>query len=65
MSSERSCTYCREAFGKFVQIVLGRLPVMRGKHAVGFISMRDLMTFELDQKTDELNHLHHYMHGSA
>ena len=41
------------------------LPVMRGKHAVGFISMRDLMTFELDQKTDELNHLHHYMHGSA
>jgi len=41
------------------------LPVMRGDLPVGFISMRDLMTFELDRKTEELNHLHAYVHGST
>ena len=41
------------------------LPVIRGKQAVGFISMRDLMNYELDRKTEELNHLHAYVHGST
>jgi CBS domain-containing protein len=41
------------------------LPVVREGRAVGFISMRDLMNFELDRKTEELNHLHAYVHGST
>ena len=41
------------------------LPVVRGAHVVGFISMRDLMHFELAQKTEELHHMRQYIHGSA
>jgi signal-transduction protein with cAMP-binding, CBS, and nucleotidyltransferase domain len=41
------------------------LPVMSGRQVVGFVSMRDLMNFELDRKTEELNHLHNYVHGST
>ena len=41
------------------------LPVMRGSRAVGFLSMRDLMNFELAQKTEELHHMRAYIHGSA
>jgi signal-transduction protein with cAMP-binding, CBS, and nucleotidyltransferase domain len=41
------------------------LPVMRGEEVVGLLSMRDLMRFELDRKTEELHHLKAYVHGSA
>lgn len=41
------------------------LPVMRGKHVTGFISMRDLMDVELARKTEELKHMREYIHGSA
>src|ERR1700730_13397481 len=41
------------------------LPVMSGRQVCGFLSMRDLMLVELDRKTEELQHLHMYMHGSA
>jgi signal-transduction protein with cAMP-binding, CBS, and nucleotidyltransferase domain len=41
------------------------LPVMRGDEVCGFLSMRDLMRFELDSKTEELYHLKAYVHGSA
>jgi len=41
------------------------LPVMRGNHAVGFLSMRDLMKYELERKTEELHHMRAYIHGSA
>jgi signal-transduction protein with cAMP-binding, CBS, and nucleotidyltransferase domain len=41
------------------------LPVLRQRQVCGFLSMRDLMLVELDRKTDELHHLHAYMHGSA
>jgi len=41
------------------------LPVMRGDQVTGLLSMRDLMRFELDQKTEELHHLKAYVHGSA
>jgi len=41
------------------------LPVLRQQQVCGFLSMRDLMLVELDRKTDELHHLHAYMHGSA
>lgn len=41
------------------------LPVLRGPQVVGFLSMRDLMNFELERKTEELQHMRAYIHGSA
>jgi CBS domain-containing protein len=41
------------------------LPVMRGSRAVAFLSMRDLMNYELARKTEELHHMRAYIHGSA
>jgi CBS domain-containing protein len=39
------------------------LPVMRGSQVVAFLSMRDLMNFELACKTEELHHMRAYIHG--
>jgi len=33
------------------------LPVMRGSRLVSFLSMRDLMNYELARKTEELSHM--------
>jgi len=33
------------------------LPVLRGSRVVAFLSMRDLMNFELARKTEELHHM--------
>lgn len=41
------------------------LPVMRGDQLVGFLSMRDVMHFELASKDEELHHMRAYIHGSA
>lgn len=41
------------------------LPVTRGSRVVGFLSMRDLMNFELARKTEELHHMRAYIHGIA
>ncbi len=41
------------------------LPVTRGSRVVGFLSMRDLMNYELARKTEELHHMRAYIHGSA
>ncbi len=41
------------------------LPVMRGSQVAGMISMRDLMSFEIEEKTEELQHMRHYIHGAA
>ncbi len=41
------------------------LPVVRGARVVNFLSMRDLMDFELARKTEELHHMRAYIHGSA
>ncbi len=41
------------------------LPVMRGSKVVAFLSMRDVMNHELEQKTEELHHMRSYIHGSA
>jgi CBS domain-containing protein len=41
------------------------LPVMRSNFAVGFLSMRDLMNYELARKTEELHHMRAYVAGSA
>jgi CBS domain-containing protein len=42
------------------------LPVTRGGQLVAFLSMRDLMNFELDSKTEELHHMRAYIasHGA-
>jgi len=40
------------------------LPVTRGSRVVGFLSMRDLMNYELALKTEELHHMRAYIHGS-
>ena len=37
------------------------LPVMRGSRVINFLSMRDLMKFELARKTEELDHLRTYI----
>jgi CBS domain-containing protein len=41
------------------------LPVMRQGDVIGLLSMRDLMNFALEQKTEELHHMRAYIHGSA
>ena len=41
------------------------LPVTRGSRVVAFLSMRDLMNYELARKTEELHHMRAYIHGSA
>ena len=41
------------------------LPVTRGGAVCGFLSMRDLMDFELERKIEELHHMRAYIHGSA
>jgi CBS domain-containing protein len=37
------------------------LPVMRANRVVGFLSMRDLMNYELARKTEELHHIRAYV----
>ena len=39
------------------------LPVVRGRQALGMVSMRDLMDIELDSRTQELEHMRSYIHG--
>jgi CBS domain-containing protein len=41
------------------------LPVTRNSRVVGFLSMRDLMNFELARKTEELHHMRDYIHGNV
>src|SRR5262249_20309802 len=39
------------------------LPVMRAGEVVGFLSMRDLMAYQLARQTEELHHMKAYIHG--
>jgi CBS domain-containing protein len=41
------------------------LPVLRGSRVVAFLSMRDVMNYELERKTEELHQMRAYIHGSA
>ncbi len=41
------------------------LPVLRGSSVVNFLSMRDLMKFELTRKTEELHHMRAYIQSGA
>jgi len=40
------------------------LPVTRSSRVVAFLSMRDLMNYELELKTEELHHMRAYINGS-
>jgi CBS domain-containing protein len=41
------------------------LPVLRAGQVVGFLSMRDLMDYQLARQTEELRHMHAYIHGAG
>ncbi|HYM07345.1 MAG TPA: CBS domain-containing protein [Terriglobales bacterium] len=41
------------------------LPVTRNGSVTGFLSMRDLMNFTLEQKNEELHHMRAYIHSSG
>ena len=41
------------------------LPVMRGSRVAAFLSMRDVMNYELERKTEELSHMRAYISGNA
>lgn len=40
------------------------LPVLRGDEVLGMISMRDLMMYELDRKTKEIEHMKNYIQSA-
>jgi CBS domain-containing protein len=41
------------------------LPVTKASDVVGFLSMRDVMDFQLARQTEELHHMKAYIHGAA
>jgi CBS domain-containing protein len=40
------------------------LPVLRGSRVTGFLSMRDLMHYEIARKTEEIAHMRAYIYGA-
>ncbi|HUI54411.1 MAG TPA: CBS domain-containing protein [Bryobacteraceae bacterium] len=54
-----------EAMEAMQQHSCRHLPVTRGGQVTAFLSMRDLMNFELARKTEELHHMKAYLHGSS
>lgn len=54
-----------EAMAKMQAHNCRHLPVMRGSRVVNFLSMRDVMNYELARQTEELHHMRAYIHGSA
>ena len=54
-----------EAMGAMTEHGCRHLPVLRDGRVVSFLSMRDLMHFELASKTEELHHMRAYIsHGA-
>jgi CBS domain-containing protein len=53
-----------EAMEAMQQHNFRHLPVTREGRVIGFLSMRDLMNYELAQKTEELHHMRAYIHGT-
>jgi CBS domain-containing protein len=41
------------------------LPVLADGYLAGFLSMRDLMHFDLERKTEEMHHMRAYIHGAV
>ena len=65
LATIEECSTLDEALECMTQHSCRHLPVMSGGKVTGFLSMRDVMWFDLAQKTEELEHLHAYVHGSA
>ncbi len=57
-------TTCEEAMELMRRCGCRHLPVMRAHEVVGFISMRDLMIDELEQKTEEIRHMRNYIQSA-
>jgi len=53
-----------EAMEMMTQHSCRHLPVTRDSRVVAFLSMRDLMHYELARKTEELHHMRTYIAGS-
>jgi CBS domain-containing protein len=60
---EESAT-AEEAMEQMHAHAIRHLAVMRGDKAVAFLSMRDLMHYELSRQTDELHHMRAYIHSA-
>jgi signal-transduction protein with cAMP-binding, CBS, and nucleotidyltransferase domain len=54
-----------EAMAAMQQHNCRHLPVTRGGNVVSFLSMRDLMNYELARKTEELHHMRAYINGAG
>lgn len=54
-----------QAMGAMHQHSCRHLPVLRDGQVAGFLSMRDLMDYELARQTEELRHMHAYIHGAG
>jgi len=54
-----------EAMAAMHQHGCRHLPVTRLGEVVAFLSMRDLMDYELARQTEELHHMKAYIHGAA
>jgi CBS domain-containing protein len=54
-----------EAMEKMRRHNIRHLPVMDGDHVTGFLSLRDLVNLDLEQKTDEVQHMRAYISGSG
>lgn len=54
-----------EAMEAMQQHSCRHLPVTRGGNVVSFLSMRDLMNYELARKTEELHHMRAYINGAG
>jgi len=59
------CASPEEAMEAMHQHSCRHLPVTRGGEVVGFLSMRDLMDFQLARQTEELHHMKAYIHGAV
>jgi len=53
-----------EAMEAMVRQGCRHLPVMRGPRVTGFLSMRDVMSYELARKTEEIAHMRAYIYGA-
>jgi len=54
----------QDAMNLMQQIGCRHLPVLHHDTVLGMVSMRDLMTLELDQKTEENHHLRSYIQSA-
>ncbi|MCC7234213.1 MAG: CBS domain-containing protein [Bryobacterales bacterium] len=53
------------AMSKMERVGCRHLPVVDGSRVVGMVSMRDLMSLHLDEKTSELEHMRSYIQSAC